>query len=70
MFDGPTFTQYLIQVSKTLNEETHWRLGQTYFNVLYEMRPDIADKVRTTALDPYYSDSNIDDFLEWVITKW
>lgn len=34
-----------------------YRIGQTLFNTLYELRPELADNIRSTEYDPYYSDS-------------
>lgn len=30
-----------------------WRMGQAYFNALYEIYPEIADMVRATDADPF-----------------
>ena len=30
------------------------RYGQVFFNELYRVRPDLADRIRGTALDPFY----------------
>ena len=40
------------------------RLGQWAFNILYEMYPNIADKIRGTDCDPFYNDSKIPNFLK------
>jgi hypothetical protein len=48
----------------------HWRMGQTYFNVLNDVRPDIAELVRGGKDDPYYDDINIGGFLIFVEGKW
>lgn len=33
-----------------------YRYGQVYFNLLFSHRPDISDKLRGSALDPFNSD--------------
>lgn len=33
------------------------RIGQTLFNTLYDIRPDISETVRATPNDPFFSDS-------------
>lgn len=40
------------------NNYPSWRLGQTYFNVLYQYYPELADSIRSTEYDPFY----VDDF--------
>lgn len=47
-----------------------WRLGQTYFNHLYFNRPDIAERIRSTEADPFYSDKRIGVFLDTVAGLW
>jgi hypothetical protein len=65
-----TFTEYLEEVR--LEQELHpeWRRGQTYFNVLYDHRPDLSERVRATPIDPFYSDKNLHDFLAWLGVNW
>lgn len=33
-----------------------WRTGQYVFNALHGFRPDVANKIRTTLLDPFHWD--------------
>jgi hypothetical protein len=37
-------------------EPGEWRYGQALFNLLAMERPDIAEKVRGTTLDPFYKE--------------
>jgi hypothetical protein len=46
------------------------RSGQAHFNVLYEMRPDLSERIRATTLDPFYNDGLLPDFLVWVRDNW
>lgn len=39
-----------------------WRLGQTAFNVVYDIHPDVANKIRTSPLDPFNDDEVLDAF--------
>ena len=45
------------------------RYGQACYNVLSEMYPDIADKVRGTDLDPFYNDNKVTDFFCWLFDE-
>ena len=47
-----------------------WRKGQTCFNMLFYTRPDLSEKIRTTKLDPFYSDEKVPAFLEWAEENW
>ena len=43
------------------------RSGQCYFNVLQDLRPDLAKQIRGNAqLDPFYYDDNTDAFIDWL----
>ncbi len=65
-----TLARYL-QIVATVQERTpDWRLGQTYFNVLSEARPVLAEKVRSTPLDPFYQDARIGEFLTFITEGW
>ena len=51
-----TYGDFLKQVS-IVKKGTDWRYGQAYYNTLARHRPDLADKIRKTPLDPFYRDS-------------
>lgn len=62
--------EYLVRVQHLKNNEESWRLGQTYFNVLYECRPDLANAIRGTSIDPFYVDELMPAFLSFVADRW
>lgn len=39
-----------------------WRRGQALFNALYEVHPELADRVRMTEADPFFDDAKIEAF--------
>ena len=43
-----------------------WRKGQTLFNALYEIYPELADEMRGTQFDPFYDDSRFHIALSWI----
>ncbi|WP_332645081.1 hypothetical protein [Aeromicrobium sp.] len=60
-----------LQIVRTVHARTtDWRLGQTYFNVLTEARPELAEKVRGSIVDPFHQDARIGDFLVFVSDNW
>lgn len=63
------YSEYLEAVSASWTLHPSWRLGQTYFNVLYDMRPVLADQIRTTDLDPFYRNERLPAFCKWVASK-
>jgi hypothetical protein len=50
-----SYQEFLATVVKTLPKDH--RLGQHYFNVLHEHRPEIASKLQATELNPFYNAS-------------
>lgn len=60
------FGEYLYQVSSVKTDNPTWRMGQTYFNVLYHLHPLVANMYRSSYIDPFYKDDNIPKFLEHV----
>jgi|GEM_PF-3935375 hypothetical protein len=46
---------YMANVHNALNRHRNWRYGQALFNVLFDMYPNSANKVRGTNADPFYA---------------
>lgn len=64
-----TIEEYYEQVDEQVKKYPAWRYGQTLFNVLYDVRPDLSEQVRASNIDPFY-DSNIDEFKIWIEENW
>lgn len=60
------YGDYLQKVSDALTENPAWRLGQAYFNVLTHVDPGLAERVRGTVIDPFYSDEILPEFLDHI----
>ncbi|MFA6094175.1 MAG: hypothetical protein WC986_14650 [Elusimicrobiota bacterium] len=63
-----TFAEF--QAFAAIRPSHAWRKGQTAFNALWEKRPDLADKIRATAADPFYDDSKLPTFWTEVQKHW
>ena len=48
----------------------HQRKGQSAFNLLCSLRPDLSEQVRATPLDPFYQDEILPAFFSWVKEHW
>jgi hypothetical protein len=46
------------------------REGQRAFNLLTVMHPMLAERVRTSPLDPFYRDERLPAFFEFVAAEW
>lgn len=68
--DMLTFSQYMCLVAAELVKQPDWRVGQAFYNILRAQRPDLAEKVDATDLDPYYEDSNLTRFLHFIRNNW
>jgi hypothetical protein len=65
------FTKYLkevVDVHDSAYPDLRW--GQAYFNVLYSKKRRLADELRGTDFDPFYSDHKIPAFLDYIATHW
>ena len=58
-----TFGQYLQAVEVEMRERRGMRKGQTFFNVLLELQPQLAHCLEHTADDPFYNDRKLPEFL-------
>jgi hypothetical protein len=47
-----------------------WRRGQTAFNFLHDVRPDLSEQVRGSVRDPFYNDKRLPEFYTWVGENW
>lgn len=65
-----TFDDYLRAVWEAQRNYPQWRAGQTYFNILHRVRPDLSAHVRGSLRDPFNVNERITDFLEWTLDHW
>ena len=64
------YWQYLEAAAKEQAAHPSYRNGQALFNVLYDVRPDLAEQVRGTHLDPFYDNGLVGEFLDFVAANW
>lgn len=48
----------------------HQRQGQALFNALHWERPNLANKIRGTHLDPFHRDERVAVVQEWLQDHW
>lgn len=65
-----TFAEYLQQVNQAKLDHPQWRKGQSFFNVLAEVRPDLSEPLRGGEFDPFHRDEVIREFLQQISEKW
>ena len=58
--------EFLRAVDKVFLDNDEWRYGQACFNVLHALHPKLADGIRGSAVDPFYTDDRVPVFLVWV----
>ena len=64
--DNFELVEYVKMVENIQEDQKNWRKGQTYFNVLWDMYPELADSLRGTEYDPFYRDDVVDKFLKFI----
>lgn len=52
-----TLVKFYERVQQTAKNLPNWRVGQCLFNELYNVAPDISERIRATQADPFHSDS-------------
>jgi len=65
-----TYKEYVAAVDQKIAELPYWRAGQAAFNVLWDIRPDLANEIHTSKLDPFHRDDRLPEFYEWVEENW
>lgn len=64
-----TFEEFVVAAAREWVAYPSYRWGQALFNVLHSMRPELADEIRGTTMDPFHRDDMAPVFLGWVATK-
>lgn len=59
-----------IKFEKWSKTDSSIRYGQVYFNLLSAARPDIAEALRGTMLDPFHKESVKPETHKFVESKW
>jgi hypothetical protein len=62
--------EFYAAVTKRQQERKSERLGQAAYNLLCEVRQDLAEKVAGTDDDPYYVNSNWRNFNKFLAANW
>lgn len=65
-----TLEQYMKHYAEYSRAHPMQRAGQAAFNVLHELEPDIANEIRgDNNLDPFYRDSRLVPFTNWLVNR-
>lgn len=65
-----TYTEFLLYAIDYDRQHHKERPGQSAFNALWRERPDLADKVGGTELDPFYEDWRLPAFWAFLEASW
>lgn len=69
-----TYHEFLSDVLKAYDKQKKGggdlRLGQMYFNALVQVRPDIAEVLRGSMLDPFFKDRVAAVVSDFVLERW
>ena len=64
-----TFDEFILAADRRYSSRSDERYGQAFFNELYKVRPELADEIRNTHLDPFYTGTGPDLYL-FLTEKW
>lgn len=67
-----TFEKFVTAVVHHMDNTPNldWRAGQYASNMLWKVRPDIAELVRGSDYNPFYLDSRLPLFYDFVMRHW
>lgn len=66
----PTVEDFMVYVGKLRTDWPEWRAGQCWYNGLDHVRPDLAERVIGSELDPFHNDKNIYALRAWLRLNW
>lgn len=52
-----TFDRFMVEVFARTKASNHLRLGQVFYNYLYDIKPNLALEIVGTDKDPFYVDT-------------
>lgn len=65
--------QYIKAAYETAEQYPSWRWGQTLFNTLHNLEPELANEIRATNIDPFYYNRNDTErlltFWDWLVER-
>lgn len=64
-----TFHEYIIVAADYFRENDE-RMGQSYFNALTVIRPDLAEQIRGTDIDAFHDNDLLPAMLAFVYKRW
>lgn len=67
-----TYDKYWAEIGRRLanKEYANQRLGQLCFNLLYEVKPTLADIIRSSSIDPFFLDCRVGEFAIYIYKNW
>lgn len=64
------FSIFTTKFEQAKLENPEWREGQAYFNVLRQVNPKLANKIRATPYDPFHRETIDKKINTYVIENW
>lgn len=65
-----TYSDFLLRWRARCAETPTLRRGQALMNLLFEVRPDLYDRINMSALDPFYTDVSLAPVLTVLNEEW
>lgn len=65
-----TYEEFEMACSMYARAHLNQRAGQVYYNVLHDIRPDLADAIVGTLIDPFYKDEVDEQIRKFIRENW
>jgi len=69
MLSQEEYNRYWEMVMERLLRDKELRVGQVMYNALYKLNESVANEVVEAGVDPFYDDSRIMGFIEYIKPK-
>lgn len=64
------FNSEVVKIHATQPVKGNLRLGQIYFNMLCDLRPDISEQLRGSMIDPFFKERITQVVHDFVRERW
>ena len=72
LFPEMNYDEFVAHVDKAFLHpaSSHLRYGQVYFNILHKVKPQLADEIRGSRLDPFHKENIKQETHDFVSEHW
>jgi hypothetical protein len=66
--DNPKMSmdRFCAMIDRAYEKNTNWRQGQAAYNCLHQVNSGLAHEINNTEVDPFYDDSKLNSFFQYI----